>query len=189
MTSSCPYFVPMLIGLLYICICQIVLIIYIHTIIHTSNNIYLLYYKMSTLSYNDLYRLFKTLNQNGDGLISPHELQWLLDTMKVSSGIDELECLTEKSSLSFPEFLEFYDTITKQEKEGENESENDLFKAFEMFDKNRDGFISDEELEEALSRLGLWDETGHMDVKSMIKAYDDNCDGFLDFQEFKKMMA
>ncbi|XP_022007535.1 probable calcium-binding protein CML44 [Helianthus annuus] len=144
---------------------------------------------MSTLSYNDLYRLFKTLDQNGDGLISPHELQWLLDTMKVSSGIDELECLTEKSSLSFPEFLEFYDTITKQEKEGENESENDLFKAFEVFDKNRDGFISDEELEEALSRLGLWDETGHMDVKSMIKAYDDNCDGFLDFQEFKKMMA
>ncbi|KAM0038073.1 putative EF-hand domain-containing protein [Helianthus debilis subsp. tardiflorus] len=162
---------------------------YNHTIIHISNNVYLLYYKMSTLSYNDLYRLFKTLDQNGDGLISPHELQWLLDTMKVSSSIDELECLTGKTSLGFPEFLEFYDTITKQEKEGENESENDLFKAFEVFDKNRDGFISDEELEEALSKLGLWDETGHMDVKSMIKAYDDNCDGFLDFQEFKKMMA
>ncbi|XP_076892393.1 putative calcium-binding protein CML44 [Bidens hawaiensis] len=144
---------------------------------------------MSTLSYNDLYRLFKSLDQDTDGLISLHELQWLLDTIKASSSINELECLTGKTNFNFPEFLEFYGTIRKQGNEGENESENDLFKAFEVFDKNRDGLICDEELEEALSRLGLWDETGHMDVKSMIKAYDDNCDGFLDFQEFKKMMA
>ncbi|KAL8258526.1 hypothetical protein R6Q59_026479 [Mikania micrantha] len=144
---------------------------------------------MSSLSYNDLYRLFNKLDQNKDGLISPHELQWLLDTMKVTSCVDELQCLAGKTNLSFPEFLEFYDTITKQEKEDENESENDLLKAFEVFDRNRDGFICDEELEEALSRLGLRDETGHMDVKGMIKAFDVNCDGFLDFQEFKKMMA
>lgn len=144
---------------------------------------------MSSRSYNDLYRLFKTLDQNGDGLISPDELQWLLDTMKISSSVDELQCLTGKTSLGFPEFLEFYGTVTKQEKEGNNESESDLWKAFEVFDKNRDGLICDEELEEALSRLGFWDETKHMDIKSMIKAYDANHDGFLDFQEFKKMMA
>ncbi|KAK1411233.1 hypothetical protein QVD17_37780 [Tagetes erecta] len=144
---------------------------------------------MSSLCYNDLYRLFKTLDQNEDGLISHDELQWLLDTMKVSSSVDELQCLIGKTSIGFPEFLEFYGALTKQEKEGQHESENDLFKAFEVFDKNRDGLISDEELKEALSRLGLWDETDHKDVKSMIKAYDANCDGFLDFHEFKKMMA
>lgn len=145
---------------------------------------------MSSLSYNDLYRLFKKLDQNGDGLVSPHELQWLLDTMKVSSSVDDLKYLTGKTNLNFTEFLEFYGTITKEEKVTcDDESESDLFKAFEMFDKNRDGLICNEELMEALSRLGLWDDKSNMDVKSMIKAYDANCDGFLDFHEFKKMMA
>ncbi|PWA36110.1 calcium-binding EF-hand family protein [Artemisia annua] len=145
---------------------------------------------MSSLSYNDLYRLFKKLDQNGDGLVSPHELQWLLDTMKVSSSVDDLQYLTGKTNLNFTEFLEFYGTITKEEKVTcDDESKSDLFKAFEMFDKNRDGLICHEELMEALSRLGLWDDKSNMDVKSMIKAYDANCDGFLDFHEFKKMMA
>lgn len=142
---------------------------------------------MSSHSYNDVYRLFKKLDQNGDGLVSPQELQLLLETMKVSSSVDELQYLTGKTSLSFPEFLGFYNIITKEG--DDNESESDLFKAFEVFDKNRDGFISNEELEEALSSLGLWDQKENMDVKSMIKAYDANSDGFLDFQEFKKMMA
>ncbi|KVI08150.1 probable calcium-binding protein CML44 [Cynara cardunculus var. scolymus] len=145
---------------------------------------------MSSLSYNDLHRLFKKLDQNGDGLVSPNELQSLLDTMKVGSSVDELERLTGKTNLSFSEFLEFYGMIAvTEEKEGENESESDLFKAFEVFDRNRDGFICDEELQEVLLTLGLWDDNGRMDVKSMIKAFDANCDGFLDFQEFKKMMA
>ncbi|KAL7613621.1 probable calcium-binding protein CML44 [Lactuca sativa] len=143
---------------------------------------------MSSLSYNDLYRLFKKLDQNGDDLVSPNELQWLLDTMKISSSVDELQSLTGKMGLSFPEFLDFY-TITIEGKDTEKDSESDLFKAFLVFDRNRDGLICDEELQEALSSLGLWDDKGDMDVKSMIKAYDANSDGFLDFQEFKKMMA
>ncbi|KAL4578475.1 hypothetical protein LXL04_014598 [Taraxacum kok-saghyz] len=143
---------------------------------------------MSSLNYNDLHRLFKKLDQNGDGLVTPNELQWLLDTMKISSSVDELQCLTGKTSLNFTEFLDFY-TTTIEGKETEKDLEGDLFKAFEVFDRNRDGLICDEELQEALSNLGLWDDKGDMDVKSMIKAYDANSDGFLDFQEFKKMMA
>ncbi|KAL4578476.1 hypothetical protein LXL04_014599 [Taraxacum kok-saghyz] len=143
---------------------------------------------MSSLSYNDLHRLFKKLDKNGDGLVSPTEIQWLLDTIKLSSSVDELQSLTGKTSLTFPEFLDFY-TITIEGKDTEKDSESDLFKAFEVFDRNRDGFICVEELQEALSSLGLWDDKSDMDVKSMIKAYDANSDGFLDFQEFKKMMA
>ena len=145
---------------------------------------------MSSFNY-DLYRLFKKLDQNVDGRVSPNELQSFLDTMKVGSSVDELEQLTGKTGLSFSEFLEFHNTIAiTEENDGKiNESESDLFKAFEVFDRNRDGFICDEELQEVLSTLGLWDDNGNMDVKSMIKAYDANCDGFLDFYEFKKMMA
>ncbi|XP_071738486.1 probable calcium-binding protein CML44 [Rutidosis leptorrhynchoides] len=123
---------------------------------------------MSSLSYNDVYRFYKKLDQNrdGHGLMSSNELQWFLDTMEVSSTVDELQFLTEKTSLSFPEFLVFYNNITKDATQGDhNESDSDLLKAFEVFDKNRDGFISNEELEEALSSLGLRDRKENMDVK------------------------
>ncbi|KAI3746813.1 hypothetical protein L6452_09254 [Arctium lappa] len=89
--------------------------------------------------------------------------------MKLGSSVDELECITGKTSLNFSEFLEFYGTIAiTEEKEGNDESDSDLLKAFEVFDRNRDGFICDEELQEVLSTLGLWDYDGGMDVKSMM---------------------
>ncbi|GJT52600.1 lysine-specific demethylase 5D isoform X1, partial [Tanacetum coccineum] len=63
----------------------------------------------------------------------------------------------------------FYGTIITHEEKVvacDAESDSDLFKAFEMFDKNRDGFICNEELMEALTRLGLWDDKSNMDVES-----------------------
>ena len=57
-----------------------------------------------------------------------------------------------------------------------------------MFDLNGDGFISCEELQNVLSRLGLWDEKSGKDCTRMICMYDTNLDGVLDFEEFKNMM-
>ncbi|KAL0369287.1 UNVERIFIED_CONTAM: putative calcium-binding protein CML44 [Sesamum calycinum] len=66
--------------------------------------------------------------------------------------------------------------------------ERDLQKAFRVFDLDGDGFITSEELQIALSRLGLWDEHSGQDCRRMIDVYDTNSDGLLDFEEFKDMM-
>ncbi|KAL0360289.1 UNVERIFIED_CONTAM: putative calcium-binding protein CML44 [Sesamum radiatum] len=36
--------------------------------------------------------------------------------------------------------------------------------------------------------IGLWEEHCGQDCKRMIEVYDTNCDGLLDFEEFKAMM-
>nr|XP_043619622.1 probable calcium-binding protein CML44 [Erigeron canadensis] len=140
---------------------------------------------MTTFSANDIRLMFNKLDRNGDDTVSIDELQWLLGSMKLGSSPKELECVAGKKNLNFDEFKNLFDSICLQEA---HDSENDLLKSFEVFDKNRDGFISCDELCNALSILGLIDERDGIDVNMIIKAYDLNSDGLLDLDEFKRMM-
>ncbi|XP_022993348.1 probable calcium-binding protein CML44 [Cucurbita maxima] len=152
------------------------------------------------ISSNDLLRIFNRLDKNGDGLICVQELKWLLDTIGIQLTMEELESFLEKPSLDFDEFLIFYESMSKQNKgeckgglvdehEDEDEDVEIVYMAFKVFDVNGDGFISCEELENVLSRLELWDANrSEVDCRSMIRAYDTNLDGKLDFEEFMNMM-
>ncbi|KAA8538391.1 hypothetical protein F0562_028063 [Nyssa sinensis] len=124
---------------------------------------------MSPLSSNDLHRIFEKLDQNGDGLVSLDELNSFLERINLQSSPEELESLmVGKTSLDLIDFLFFYDAIIKQSIVEEAESlEGDLVKAFKVYDLNGDGYISCEELQSVLKRLGLWDEHGGKD--SLIK--------------------
>lgn len=149
---------------------------------------------MCPLTPNDLQRIFEKLDMNGDGFVSLEELNWLLEKIGFQFSPEELESLTGKQSLDLTEFLFFYETISKQNKkereggegEGEDEDDDDLVKAFKVFDLDGDGFITSQELECVLKRLGLWDPNS--DCRSMICVYDTNSDGRVDFEEFKHMM-
>ncbi|XP_040996825.1 probable calcium-binding protein CML44 [Juglans microcarpa x Juglans regia] len=154
---------------------------------------------MSPLNTNDLRQIFEKLDKNGDGLVSLEELNWLLEKIGVKFSLEELQPLVGKPSLDFNEFLFFYDSISSEknninissstsEVDPVSDKESDLVKAFEVFDLNGDGFISSEELQDVLSRLGLWDESSGRDCRAMIHVYDTNLDGQLDFEEFKNMM-
>ena len=156
----------------------------------------MLVFSMSSLNANDLHRIFTKLDKNGDGLISIEELKWLLEKIGFNTTLDELQPLVGRStSLDSIDFYFFYDIIVKKNdsisRSKENEISNpdgELAEAFKVFDLNGDGFISSEELQSALLRLGLWDEQYGRDCKSMIDVYDVNSDGKLDFEEFKNMM-
>ena len=126
-----------------------------------------------TISSEDLYRIFKKLDKNGDGLICLQELKWLFDRVGVELTMEELESFLEKPSLDFDQFLFCYKSISKQNK-GECEEEDVLgcleeddheedmemicmaFKVFEMSDD--DGFISCDGLENVLARLNEYDQ-------------------------------
>ncbi|XP_051139207.1 probable calcium-binding protein CML44 [Andrographis paniculata] len=151
---------------------------------------------MSPLSTLHLHAIFNQLDKNGDGLVSLEELMWLLEKIGVCATRNELKLLIGKDTLDPLDFLFFYQTLVIDGNNGKCEIEEkdgilegDLRKAFRVFDLNDDGFISSEELQAALSKLGLWDESCGRDCKSMIGMYDVNSDGLLDFEEFKNMMS
>ncbi|XP_052764486.1 neo-calmodulin-like isoform X3 [Mya arenaria] len=69
---------------------------------------------------------------------------------------------------------------------GLNDKDSDLLHVFQMFDKNKDGKISSEELGCVLRTLGH--EHSQKEVEDMIKNADTNENGYVEFDEFLTMM-
>lgn len=71
----------------------------------------------------------------------------------------------------------------------ENEpSLDEVKKAFDVYDLNRDGYIDALELQTVLCALGLNDISQNEKCKQMISEFDENRDGKIDFREFVKLM-
>ncbi|GJY56907.1 calmodulin-like protein 3 [Tanacetum coccineum] len=81
------------------------------------------------------------------------------------------------------EFGELYQTIL-----GERDEEEDMREAFNVFDQNRDGFITIEELRSVLSSLGLMQGRSIEECRLIIKKVDEDGDGMVNCKELKQIM-
>ncbi|XP_041990435.1 probable calcium-binding protein CML44 [Salvia splendens] len=137
---------------------------------------------MSPISTNDLQKLFKRLDKDNSGRITISELHTLLHRIGIETTPEELQMLVGRNDLDYADFLSFYEAIAK-------DNDEDLWKAFKVFDVDGDGFISCEELKMALTKMGFMEKKSWEDFRDMIHVYDKNSDGLIDFDEFKDMMS
>ncbi|XP_009608019.1 calmodulin-like protein 3 [Nicotiana tabacum] len=155
----------------------------------------------------ELRSIFATFDKNNDGYITKQELKQSLKNIgiymedidivemveKVDSNKDGLIDLDEFYELCHS-FLGIEGIIGSQENSGEMNQEEeanrerDLKDAFDVFDYDKDGLISEEELSKVLSSLGLNQGKKLEDCKEMIRKIDVDGDGMVNFDEFKKMM-
>ncbi|GMI69388.1 CALMODULIN LIKE 7, ROOT HAIR SPECIFIC 1 [Hibiscus trionum] len=85
--------------------------------------------------------------------------------------------------IDIDEFSELYQTIMDSKDEEEN-----MKGAFNVFDRNGDGYISVDKLRSVLESMGLKQGKAMEDCKRMITKVDLDGDGRVNFMEFKQMM-
>ncbi|GAB4832827.1 hypothetical protein Ancab_006842 [Ancistrocladus abbreviatus] len=157
----------------------------------------------------ELKQVFDTFDKNGDGFITKQELReslknvgFLMDEKEVDDMVERLD-FNGDGLVDFSEFCEMSESkkarkgyrekgINEEEVEDAEEEdeaeEEELKEAFDVFDGDRNGLITVEELGLVLSSLGLKQGKRVEDCKEMIRKVDIDGDGMINFDEFKKMM-
>uniref|UniRef100_A0A7C9DNF4 2-alkenal reductase (NAD(P)(+)) n=1 Tax=Opuntia streptacantha TaxID=393608 RepID=A0A7C9DNF4_OPUST len=154
----------------------------------------------------EMKRLFNLFDRNGDGRISKGELTQSLNGMGIHlPDSDVAQMIRQVDSdgdgcVDSDEFQNLYRVIMEGRERDGGLEEDDIKEAFNVFDKNRDGFISPEELRSVLAALGLRRPHGGRggggkeaeieedDCRLMIMKVDVDGDGLVNFMEFKQMM-
>ncbi|XP_043694740.1 calcium-binding protein CML37-like [Telopea speciosissima] len=131
---------------------------------------------------NHLERLFRYFDENGDGKISPTELQSCASAVGSELSAEEAAVVVGSSDSDGDGLLGFDDFVRLMEGDGEE----DLREAFGMYAMDGCDFITAKSLKRMLSRLGESKTT--RECKGMISVYDLNGDGVLSFEEFRIMM-
>ncbi|CAA3006581.1 calmodulin 3 [Olea europaea subsp. europaea] len=143
----------------------------------------------------ELKNVFATFDKNHDGFITKKELEESLKRIGISATEKDVEEMVEKVDsnrdglIDFDEFCKLFDPKSSRDKDEEEEREiADWKEAFDVFDGNKDGVITVEELGLVLSSLGFTEGNKLEYCKEMIRKVDIDGDGMVNFLEFKKMM-
>lgn len=143
---------------------------------------------------SQLKQVFKFIDTNGDGKLSPLELKKLLLSLgheKAEAAAKEAEGIVRVLDCNGDGFVDLDEFMIVMETEDSGKGvsrESVIMEAFRVFDADNNGFISAEELQRVLGRLGC----GNCSVeecRKMIKGVDRDGDGFVNFDDFKDMMT
>ncbi|KAJ0978026.1 hypothetical protein J5N97_013500 [Dioscorea zingiberensis] len=135
---------------------------------------------------NDLELVFKKFDSNGDGRISTSELANILESLGQTASDEELArmmAVADADGDGFISLTEFLDLMSADDAS----ALEDLRHAFAVFDTDRSGSISAEELATVLRSLG--EGASVAQCRRMIDSVDRDGDGMVNFEEFKIMMT
>lgn len=132
-------------------------------------------------------KYFTELDKDGDGGLNTEEISVMLEKYNIDPRFKFLaKELCDKNGdglITFDEFFDFYRLLGKLEKDP-----TCLYEAtFKIYDRDKDGYISKEELESFL-RFFLVDEPDSHTVRLYLSSFDEDKDRKLDFKELCKLM-
>eukprot|EP01083_Nonionella_stella_P227837 807999_1 len=130
---------------------------------------------------------FELFDLNKNGKITHKELKKIMQGLgqnPTEVEIDELVKEIDADGDGTIDFNEFLAMLTR--KANTNQMEDDIQKAFKVFDKGNRGKIGINELREIM--LGLGEDLSDEQLNIMIKEIDSDGDGYVTYEDFKNVM-
>lgn len=134
----------------------------------------------------ELQIVFRHFDRDGDGKISGEELGAYFTSVGESMSNENVQRVIKDFDTDGDKLLEFNDFARLLE--GDDNIDDDLRRAFEVFEgENKGGgCITAKGLQQAFNRLG--EAKSLQECAAMIRVFDLDGNGVLDFHEFHKMM-
>lgn len=131
-------------------------------------------------------RVFRYFDSDGDGKISPAELQRCMRTIGEELSLEDAAALVESNDSDGDGLLGFDDFGKLLGPEGEEDKGRNLREAFRLYEMDDQECITPTSLRRALGKLGV--SRTIEDCMIMIHRFDINGDGVISFDEFRIMM-
>lgn len=131
---------------------------------------------------------FKLFDKNNDGFISLRELKICVEYFGLKYSKEELVAHLNKVDINGDGKIDFdeYLLLVSDDSRREEVPKEEIIASFQMFDKNKDGFVSAFELKKAMEHLK--NPMTKDELEDMMRAADFNKDGRIDYREFTTMM-
>ncbi|RNA20017.1 calmodulin [Brachionus plicatilis] len=143
--------------------------------------------KLSSSQERELREAFEIFDKDGSNSISSKELRDVFRALEINASESQVQAAMKQmdrngdGEISFSEFkrvmeVQFYRKYTNDE----------IRCIFDHFDRDNSGFITADELREALSKIGK--TFRNEEIERMIKAIDKDNDGRISINEFVELL-
>merc|ERR1712130_241379 len=134
---------------------------------------------------NAMRAMFKSLDSNGDGMLTSQELESGIAKAGVRDA--DLQRLIKEMDVDGSGVIDYTEFIAVAVDARHAAKEENCWAAFTAFDKDGNGKISMTELRDLLRQDGVSETVGQQNARVVMDEVDKNKDGEIDFSEFKAM--
>ncbi|KAL1311961.1 hypothetical protein AAHE18_16G003200 [Arachis hypogaea] len=132
-----------------------------------------------------LKQMFNNMDTDRSGTITFEELKSGLSRLGSKLSETEIRQLMDAADVDKSGTIDYYEFITATMHRHKLEKEENLYKAFQYFDKDSSGYITRDELRHALTEYQMGDEAT---IDEVIDDVDTDKDGRINYEEFVAMM-
>ncbi|CAA7031658.1 unnamed protein product [Microthlaspi erraticum] len=129
--------------------------------------------------------MFANIDTDNSGTITYEELKEGLAKLGSKLTETEVKQLMDAADVDGNGSIDYIEFITATMHRHRLESNENLYKAFQHFDKDSSGYITIDELEAALKEYGMGDDAT---IKEVLSDVDSDNDGRINYEEFCAMM-